>query len=99
MSCVVAGIGHNQIMTKLNQIMLVVEKMSKKLSAMEGHMSSAQAISRITATDSILGTISLPLATLEDLTDVENRLQNDGVFRTAMVRFCSYLITLQNVNI
>lgn len=86
-------------MTKLNQIMLVVEKMSKKLSAMEGHLSSAQAISTVTATDSVLGTISLPLATLEDLTDVENRLQNDNVFRTAMVRFCSYIITLQNVNI
>jgi hypothetical protein len=81
-------------MAKLNQIMLIVEKMSKRLSAMEGQLSSAQAISTVTETESVLGTISLPLATFEDLTDVENRLQIDNVFRSAMVRFCSYIIIL-----
>lgn len=74
-------------MAKLNQIMLVVEKMSKRLSAVEGHLSNAQAMSTATETDSVLGIISLPLSTLEDLTGVENRLQNDKMFRTAMVRF------------
>ena len=85
---VVAAIGHNQIMAKLNQIMLVVEKMLKRLSAVEGHLSTVQARSTVTETDSILRAISLPLATLEELTDVENRLQTDEIFRTAMVRFC-----------
>lgn len=79
-------------MGRLNQVMLAMEKMAKRLSAIEGHLSNAQAISTLTETDSVLGTINLPLATLEDLTDVENRLQNDKLFRTAMVRFCSYIL-------
>ena len=79
-------VGHSQIMSKLNHITAMLDRMSKRISAIEAQLAGCTTEPRtVTDTRTVLQSTSLPISTIDELNEIEQRLKTDESFRNAMV--------------
>src|ERR1700761_189335 len=71
-------VGHSQIMSKLNHITAMLDRMSKRISAIEAQLAGCTTEPRtVTDTRTVLQSTSLPISTIDELNEIEQRLKTD----------------------